>query len=114
MQFLKRAAFAGLALLTLAGASPVAAQFFPPDGPPLYPRDPGYDPDGYQQPDWRHRQIRRHRPRYEDPYEQPRGPVGFTCWTRRGTCDLDDGRPVNTVCKCYIPGFGPKRGYVQP
>ena len=109
MQFLKRAAFGGLALLTLAGASPAAAQYFPPDGPPGYP---GYEPDEYQQPGWRRQ--RRHRPRYEDPYEQPRAQIGYTCWTRRGTCDLNDGRPVNSVCKCFIPGFGPKRGYVQP
>ena len=111
MLLLKRAAFAGLALLTLVGAGPASAQFFPPDGPPGYPGfpgGPGYDPDGYPRP------HRRYRPRYEDPYDQPRAPIGYTCSTRRGSCDLNDGRPISTVCKCFIPGFGPKRGYVQP
>ena len=109
MTFLKSAAFAALALVTLVGAGPASAQYYPQENPG-YPGYPGYEPDGYPQPGWR----RRHRPRYEDPYDQPRAQIGYTCWTRRGTCDLNDGRPVSSVCKCFIPGFGPKRGYVQP
>ena len=106
----RRAVLAALALTALAGASPASAQYYPRDPEPEYQGGPGYDPNDYT-PDWR---PRRYRPRYEDPYYQPRSQVGYTCWTRRGSCDLSDGRAVGTICKCYISGFGPKRGYVQP
>jgi hypothetical protein len=108
MQFFKRAALAGLAVAALASAGPAFAQYFPED-PPRFPGGPGYDPD-YPPPGGRYR----YRERYERPYYQPRARVGYTCATRRGSCDLDDGRPIGTVCRCYISGFGPKRGYVQP
>ena len=109
MTILKSAAFATLALLTLTGASPSLAEYYL-QGNSGYQGYPGYDTDEYPQPGWR-----RHRPRYEeDPYYQPRAQIGYSCWTKRGTCDLTDGRPVNSGCRCYIPGFGPKRGYVQP
>lgn len=118
MQILKRAVFAGLALAVLASFTPASAQYYPPDGPPDYPGSgpgydggwPGYDTDDYPQPRYR----LRYRPRYETPYYQPRARIGSTCATRRGSCDLNDGRPVGTSCRCYIPGFGPKRGLVQP
>ena len=115
MNSLKRAALASLALAAIAGAAPASAQY---DGGrgylggPRY-RDPIYDPN-YPQPDPRFYRHRRHR--YDDDQSdaQPGGEIGYTCWTRRGSCDLSDGREIGTVCRCYIPGFGRKRGYVNP
>ena len=51
------------------------------------------------------------------PYYQRRPAVrpavlGDVCYTRRGDCDLDDPRPVGFDCRCFIPGFGTKRGTV--
>lgn len=113
MHVLKRLTFAALALVALAGSSPASAQYFPPDISPGY-EDPQ---DGYQRRHRHHYEPRYQEPRYvqpEEPYYQPRARVGYTCWTRRGTCELGDGQALNSICKCYIPGFGPKRGYTRP
>lgn len=37
---------------------------------------------------------------------------GDICYTSRGDCDLNYSRRVGSLCRCYIPGFGPKRGRV--
>ena len=110
MHFLKSVAIAGLALASLAGLSPATAQYFLPDGPPGYDRPEG----DYPPPAWRrHREYRDYGRRYERPYYQPRARLGQTCATSRGACDLDDAQPIGSICKCYIPGFGRKRGYTQ-
>ena len=106
----KRIALTALALFTLAGAAPASAQFLPP----VFPSPYGYPPSDEYEPRYRREYRREYRPRYERPYYQPRAEIGYTCATRRGTCEIGDGRPVGSICRCYIPGFGPKRGYTQP
>ena len=87
---------AGICLGVSAGAA--FAQYYPPAPPPpgFLPPPPGYrpaPPPGY--------------------YRPPRGQgVGYTCATSRGYCDLPGPRPLNSRCRCYIPGFGEKRGAV--
>lgn len=57
-------------------------------------------------------------------YEEPQGyypqrgygrrvAYGTVCWTSRGTCPLGNPAPYNSGCRCFIPGFGKKRGYVR-
>ena len=84
------------ALLGSAGAS--LAQFPPPGllPPPPFPGAPPPPPPPYYQP----RRVVR-----------PPA-LGDVCYTRRGDCDLDDPRPVGFDCRCFIPGFGTKRGTV--
>jgi hypothetical protein len=86
---------AGLASVA-AFTTPAAAQpwgYFPPPPPP---------------PGWGHYHGG---PWYYPPY-RPRVTFSDVCITSRGTCDL--GRPLRsgTPCRCFIPGFGPKRGQV--
>ena len=62
------------------------------------------------------------RPYYEQdrPYYQPRPDygyrrrvqLGYACYTSRGTCGLDNGAPLNSACRCFLPGVGKKRGVV--
>jgi hypothetical protein len=101
----KRIALAALALVTLAGASPALAQFWPPPAP---------EPDEYAQPRYRYR-YEQPRYRYRDDeqrYYRRRAEAGYTCATSRGSCDIG-GQPIGSICRCFIPGFGPKRGYTQ-
>ena len=106
----KRIALAALTLFALAGAAPASAQFLPP----VFPGPYGYDQQDEYQPRYRREYRREYRPRYEQPYYQPRREAGYTCATRRGSCEISDGQPVGSICKCYIEGFGRKRGYTQP
>jgi hypothetical protein len=93
----------GLAVLMWSGAASAVAlaQYYPPAPPPpgFYP-PPGYRPAPPPPPGY---------------YRPPRGQgVGYSCATSRGYCDLPGPRPLNSRCRCYIPGFGEKRGAVVP
>lgn len=93
-----------LALVALAGvailsAAPAIAQYYDP-----YDRSPGY---GYERP----------RGGYDRPYggyDRPYGGggrrFGDTCVTSRGSCGAS--APRGSRCRCFIEGFGPKRGNV--
>ena len=104
-----RISLAALALFALAGAAPASAQFLPPGFPTPY----GYDQQDEYQPRYRREYRREYRPRYEQRDYQQSGDYGYTCATSRGSCDIG-GQQVGTICRCYIPGFGRKRGYTQP
>jgi hypothetical protein len=58
------------------------------------------------------------RPRYDpgpgEYYEQRprRARLGNICVTSRGNCDAGFAAPRNTPCRCYLPGFGEKRGAI--
>lgn len=86
-----RAALAGM-LLAFGGLTGLAeAQYYPP---------PGYYAPGP----------------YRDPYYTPRPrrvAMGSVCVTSRGECSVGRYVPIGTGCKCFIPGFGQKRGHVQ-
>lgn len=91
----------------LAGSFAAQAQYYTPyrPAPPAYddeddrPPPPRYDRPG---PRWDYE--RRERERY-------RARFSNTCETSRGTCDVRPS-PIGTSCRCYIDGFGPKRGIV--
>lgn len=106
------------------GGAEAQVPHYPDDGynRPSYDRDPygyarprGY---GYGQP----RGYDRYRD-YADPYEDgERRPIprqygngrqrtGSVCVTARGNCPAYPS-PIQTPCRCDIPGFGPKRGAV--
>jgi len=85
------------------------AQFLPGWGPlpPVLP-PPGY-PAPFPAP----------RPYYPPPapYYAPQPyygeeALGGVCYTSRGACPLEYGRPVGAPCRCFIPGFGRKGGTV--
>lgn len=94
-----------LALVALTGGAILAAasadaQYYDP-----YDRRPAYDydrppPYGYDRP----------RYGYDRPYGRRR--FGDTCVTSRGTCEAGPA-PRNSPCRCYIEGFGPKRGNID-
>lgn len=105
-------------ILALAGgacvlaAQPAAAQYYyDPYGRPApryYQPEPDFWDDGYRAP-----------PRYRRPpppgyghYPQQRQRVGQVCITSRGACQTHP-MPVGAGCRCYIDGFGPKRGNIQ-
>lgn len=86
------------ALLPAAAAH---AQFYDPydrPPPPRYGYDRGWDYD-------------RPRPRYYG-YERPSRRYGDVCITSRGSCEAP-ASPRGAPCRCFIEGFGPKRGAVQ-
>lgn len=95
-------AFATCAVaVMLAGTA--SAQFYepPPDG---YRGRPRYD-------------YERGPPRaYEDRYERrsyrSSRRFGNTCVTSRGACETNPA-PRGAGCRCYIEGFGPKRGNID-
>ena len=96
-------ALAGVAILSAASAD---AQFYEPnDRPP-----PGY---GYDRPRYGDDRPRYgyDRPRYG--YDRPYGGrrLGDTCVTSRGSCETNPA-PRNAPCRCFIEGFGPKRGNI--
>jgi len=99
-----------MALATVASA-PVSAQYY--GGPP---EDGWYeDEEDFAPP---RRSYRRYSPRYGDPYGdappryQRRARAGSVCVTSRGNCPAPGVMPLNAPCRCFIPGFGPKRGAV--
>jgi hypothetical protein len=99
------------AALLFAGTA--SAQFYEPSpyrdrgefrddyrrGPPRddYRRGPprGYDDDRYDRRSYR-----------------PDRRFGGLCVTSRGTCETGPA-PRGSGCRCYIEGFGPKRGAIQ-
>lgn len=104
-----KAVLCGL-LLTLAATGTVEAQYYPaPPGGGYY--RPAPPPEYYQQR--RHRQQPYYSPYQDDGYVvRRRRAYGSVCVTSRGSCQV---RPVALPagCKCFIPGFGTKRGAVQ-
>lgn len=110
------AAFA--AALLVAGSA--SAQYYGPS--PYRDRgDYGGDyRDGYGRPPPRD-DYRRGPPRgYDDdddgPYERrsyrQERRFGGICFTSRGSCETPPA-PRGSSCRCYIDGFGPKRGAIQ-
>lgn len=101
-----------LAAATLAlASSQSSAQFLPPGGPPRPPIGPGPGFPGQFPPP--------PPPRFYPPpvYVEPQpyyreDVVGDICYTSRGECQLDYSLPVGSGCRCFIPGFGRKRGTV--
>ena len=96
------AVLAGAAMLSATGAN---AQYYDP----YYRPAPRYDydrppPYGYD------------RPRYRDDgygYDRPyRRRFGDVCLTSRGSCAADPA-PRNSPCRCFIEGFGMKRGAIE-
>ena len=97
----------GFAAAMLVAALPASAQFFPgfPDGGGFYrPQRPRYYEPQYQQPYYQQQ------PDYS--YAPRRGAYGNACYTTRGSCSLEYSAPVNSQCRCFIPGFGKKHGSV--
>lgn len=97
-----------LAALIGAAVMPASAQYYGqpdpyyrPPPPPGYgpPPGPGYGPPPYGGP-----------PGYGQPrpYGGRRG--SGVCVTSRGNCPIGYVVPINTPCRCDIPGFGTKRG----
>jgi hypothetical protein len=87
------------ALATLAGtvllAGSASAQYYDPYSPYYRPPPPAYRPPP---------------PYYGGGYYRP-GRVGQTCVTSRGSC-YSYPAPISSPCKCFIPGFGKKRGNI--
>lgn len=99
-----RVILVALAIATILGIAPAAAQYYP--APPVYreyrepPRHvrpaPRYEYDRYG------RRVYRPAPRrYSD-----------VCVTARGNCSTGRPVPSGTPCACNVPGFGIKRGQV--
>lgn len=78
-----------------------------------YERRPDY---GYERrPDYGYEQRRDYR--YGAPPRVSRRPergarVGNVCYTSRGSCEYPQYLPLQTPCRCDIPGFGQKRGAI--
>lgn len=129
---------AGMVLMLLFAGSTAMAQIYVEPGPPRYYPAPRYTPvpgpGGYYvgpsgrpysgpvyEEDLRPR--RRVRPqedygyrdyRYgDDPRPRRRAAVGSVCVTSRGSCDIGGYIPLGSGCRCRIPGFGSKGGYVR-
>lgn len=93
------------ALVSIAATGSAEAQYYPPQRDGYYRSAP---PPGYYQ------ERRRYAPpqeRYYAPRPRPM-PMGMGCVTSRGTCQYGPVQ-IGQGCKCYIPGFGMKRGHVQ-
>jgi len=91
----------------------IDAQYFPPPPPPGYAPPPRYapPPPRYEQPRYeRRRQVEEY-----DPYYAPRRATryGQVCVTSRGECYVYRPQPINSGCRCEVPGFGLKRGAIQ-
>ncbi|TDR89862.1 hypothetical protein [Enterovirga rhinocerotis] len=84
---MKRIVLAVALTAIAASAVPASAQYY---GPP----PPGY---GYYDP-------------YGPPrrYRAPR--MSDVCATSRGSCPIGGFVPYGSSCRCFIPGFGYKRG----
>jgi hypothetical protein len=105
---MRRQVWAALALVSVCG-SPALAQYY--EGPW----------GGYEEEDEAPRSYRRGPSPFYDPEDGgPRGfydrrrrgaRLGTVCTTSRGDCRVDPG-PISARCRCFIPGFGPKRGAI--
>jgi hypothetical protein len=102
MRYLSRLVFA--LSFSVAALVPANAQYYR-DG--YYPPPPrGYDPydrppPGYGRPP----------PGYYGGRSEYRGRFGRICLTSRGSC-FSRPAPLNSSCRCDIPGFGLKRGAI--
>lgn len=124
---MKRSLLAALA--ALAFTAPASAQYYgSPYSQPYEqwqpaPRYYEYDRPSYgyrPEPDrygYERRVYRYERPGYG--YGRPRNETrrvarfGSVCVTSRGSCEFSQPALLNTRCRCDIPGFGPKRGFIQ-
>jgi hypothetical protein len=89
----------------LMAAAPAKAQYYPPyGGGGGYEEERPYRGGGGYYGDRR---------RYDrDYYERRRPRYGSVCVTSRGNCDAGFSAPRNTPCRCFLPGFGEKRGAI--
>ncbi len=128
------------ALVTLAFAAPASAQYYGSPYSPPFGEDSSRFEEEWDEPAprrWEERRgLRRpeygYRPQREDRFESRRdfgyGPppgawregrrparraqAGNVCVTSRGSCEYPQYFPLNTRCRCDIPGFGMKRGNI--
>ena len=107
--------FAAAALGLLVGTPASAQGYYRYDEPPVYEERPyrGGPRDYYDRRDFEdeYRGPRR-RYGYDEPYRGRRARIGGICVTSRGNCEAPGRAPINTPCRCYIPGFGEKRGAI--
>ena len=113
---MRRKIFAAAALAFLVGSPALAQVYYRYDEPPVYRERPyrgggpeyydrrGYDEDEYRGP--------RRGYGYGEPYRGRRARIGGVCVTSRGNCEAPGPAPINTPCRCFIPGFGQKRGAI--
>jgi hypothetical protein len=94
-------AFVALVGAAISSATGANAQYYDPyyRPAPRYDYDRPPPPYGYDRP----------RYGYERPYRRRFGDV---CLTSRGSCAADPA-PRNSPCRCYIEGFGMKRGAIE-
>ena len=118
MQNFRKLAQVAVAAAALLASVPAFAQFYPlplpfggyqqqpdyyrPPPPPPPPPPPYYD----NQPSYDYRRG------YERPRYRQQRAYGAICYTKRGSCDLNQSLPVGSYCRCYIQGFGSKQGEV--
>jgi hypothetical protein len=87
---------AGPSVASAADTEFQVAQYWgppPPPPPPGWGHRPPPPPPGYYGP-------------------PPQRRWGRACYTSRGTCGLEGPSPKGAPCRCFFPGFGPKRGNV--
>lgn len=90
------------ALLPAAAAN---AQYYDPyNRPPRYDYDRRWDYDRPPPPRYGYDRG------YDRPYRARR--FGDMCITSRGSCEAPPS-PRGSSCRCYIDGFGPKRGAID-
>lgn len=111
---LKRLTLAIVAAATVLPALSAGAQYYDPyrrPAPPPYGYDrPPPPPYGYDRPP--PPPYGYDRPRYDERPGYRARRFGEMCVTSRGGCRTRPS-PINSSCRCYIEGFGEKRGAVQ-
>lgn len=110
----KRVTLAVAAASVLLASVPAGAQYYEPYGRPPPPR---YDYDRPPPRDWRYDRpppppYGYERPGYDRPPPYRARRFGDYCETGRGACPIRP-QPIGSSCRCYIDGFGEKRGIVQ-
>ncbi len=108
---MRRVVLAAMALSVLA-AQPATAQYYgnPYRGGPSYYEEDDFD-DAPRRTYRRDRYEQEYAPRRE--FRSRRAQLGSICVTSRGSCDVGYAVPIQSNCRCNIPGFGPKRGNVH-
>ena len=106
------------AALAIVAAFPAAAQYY---GEDLYGRDGRYYEEDFGRPsvrrgprpgyEWEPRGYYGERPRERFNRRAYGQGFGRVCVTSRGNC-AGPPVPINSRCRCDIPGFGLKRGNV--
>jgi hypothetical protein len=48
------------------------------------------------------------------PYGYVPGQISDVCFTVKGSCNLLKPQPIGGRCDCTIPGYGRRKGIVQP